>query len=257
MWEAFLATRGTGERNTLAEHYLPLVRYVASKMPSNSISSVELDDLVSYGTFGLLDAIGKFDPDKGVKFETYAITRIKGAIIDEIRSIDWVPRSIRAKAREIERAQVELEARLGRPPREEEMATHLQIPLPEMHVMLGQTTITMVNIEEGSDDPDRMSERDTLADAAADPEQQFLAGEVGEMLIDALLDLPERLKILMALTYVHDMTLAEIGRVLGVTESRVSQLQSRMLKALRESMSRELSMASPLACALTPTASAA
>lgn len=251
LWDRYFASKRSDAfdaeaRNALAEHYLPLVRYVASKMPSNSVACVERDDLISYGTFGLLDAIFKFDPTVGVKFETYAITRIRGSIIDEIRSQDWVPRSIRAKARDLDRAHTELETRHGRPPAPEEVAAHLGITIAEMHTMIGQTNAVLINLEEHTDD-DRLSERDLLTDRAADPADVFMAEEVSTMLIEALTQLPERLKTLLTLTYFYDLTLAQIGQVLGVTESRVSQLQSRMLQALRDTMSQDLSMASTAA----------
>lgn len=247
LWTQYLSCRSQENRNALVLHYSTLVRYVASKMPSNAISTVERDDLISYGTFGLLDAIAKFDPDKGVKFETYAITRIRGAIIDEIRSFDWVPRSVRAKAKEIERVYIELETKLGRPGTDAEVAGRLNITIAELHALKSQTSVSLTHMDEHTDDDERASVRDLLVDVSSNPEELYVSDEIAQMLSCGIGLLPHRLQVLLVLTYVHEMTLAQIGEVLGVTESRVSQLQSKMLVALRDAVSRELSMAATTA----------
>jgi len=222
----------TGEKklwDELVAAYIPLVRYVASRVSVGLPSTIEVGDLVSYGTFGLLDAIEKFDLERSVKFETYAITRIKGAIIDELRSLDWVPRSVRAKARAIERATQALEAQLARSPTPAEVAVQLAIPEADLRAQLMQISLGgMVALDEplSSDQGESATLGDTLPDYHAAAVDFWIDG-IREALAKALDDLPDRERVVLSLYYYEQLTLAEIGLVLGVTESRVCQIHTK------------------------------
>jgi RNA polymerase sigma factor for flagellar operon FliA len=207
---------------------------------------VEEVDLISYGLGGLISAIERFDPTREIKFETYAITRIRGAIIDELRNLDWVPRSVRARAREIERANMKLEARLQRAPTDEEMAEELGVELDEFQetlLQISNSTIVALdelwNVQEGTGDP--VTLLDTLPDRdALDPQQLVDQSELRDRIADAIAALPEREKLVVALYYYENLTLREIGEVLGVTESRVSQLHTKAVLRLRSKLQTEL-----------------
>ena len=201
--------------------------------------NIEQADLVSYGIFGLIDAIDKFDLERAIKFETYAISRIRGAIIDELRSIDWIPRSVRSKAREVERAYASLEAKLRRTPTEAEVAEELGIPLKDLHTIFSQVSyVNVVALDEligaGQERGDKLSLVDTLEDTRAeDPVNAFEAEETKHLLAKAINLLPEREKIVVTLYYYEGLTLAEIGQVLGVTESRICQMHTKAVLQLR------------------------
>ncbi len=217
----------------------PLVKYVAGRLSSGLPAHVEEADLISYGLEGLINAIDRFDLERQIKFETYAITRIKGAIIDALRQLDWVPRSVRARAREIERAHGKLEHRLQRTPTDEEMATELGITLEEFQESLlrisNSTVVALDELWSVSDSSgDQVSLLDTLHDPdAPDPEQLLASSELKDRLADAIAALPEREKLVVALYYYENLTLREIGEVLGVTESRVSQLHTKAVLRLK------------------------
>ena len=219
--------------------YSPLVKYVAGRTSSGLPAHVEESDLISYGLGGLISAIERFDPSREIKFETYAITRIRGAIIDELRTLDWVPRSVRARAREIERANMKLEARFQRAPTDEEMATELEIGVDDFQDSLLQiSNSTIVALDElwgGTDvGGDQVSLLDTLPDRAApDPQLLIDESELRERVSDAIAALPEREKLVIALYYYENLTLREIGEVLGVTESRISQLHTKAVLRLK------------------------
>jgi RNA polymerase sigma factor for flagellar operon FliA len=190
-----------------------------------------------------MDAIEKFDLDKGVKFETYAATRIRGSIFDEIRDLDWVPRTVRAKARDIERAEQELHASLGRPPEDAELATHLGITLLELWTVQTQTEAGRVDTYDASPyfDSGHLESAQIRMPVEADtPESLFDTAEVADLLADAIDLMPQRFKTILTLYYLQGMTLAQIGDVLGVTESRVCQLQSKLLQTLHASLSQGL-----------------
>lgn len=223
-------------RNELVLHYTTLVRYVASKVAANLPPTVDRDDLVSYGMFGLMDAIQKFDLDKGFKFETYAITRIKGAIIDELRGQDRVPRSVRAKARNLDRANSELESELGRQPDDAELSGRLGISIPELWTLQREAAVAPVVPLEEPESDDRPNVGDQLFDAASNPEDLYGTSEIVELLAAAISTMDERPKTILALYYVEELTLASIGEVLGVTESRVCQLQGQLLGSLTEAL---------------------
>ena len=237
-WAAFKGDDDVEAREKLILHYAPLVKYVASRVATGLPSSVEQSDLVSYGMFGLIDALGKFEPGRGNKFETYAIPRIKGAIIDELRAMDWVPRSIRFKAREIEKANADLEAMLKRQPTEKELAERLGISLRELHDVVSQISfVSVLALDEmvsvGADRGEQVSLIDTLADKGIDPTQGVESQETRGLLAAAINDLSEREKIVVTLYYFEGLTLAEIGEILGVTESRVCQIHTKAVGVLR------------------------
>jgi RNA polymerase sigma factor for flagellar operon FliA len=219
--------------------YSPLVKYVSGRMASGLPAHVEEADLISYGLVGLINAIERFELEREIKFETYAITRIKGAIIDELRSLDWVPRSVRARARAIERANAKLEARFLRAPTDEEMSRELEMSVDEFQEALLQiSNSTVAALDElwtvSDASGDQVSLLDTLQDPGApDPASVIDATELKDRVADAIARLPEREKLVVALYYYENLTLREIGEVLGVTESRVSQLHTKAVLRLR------------------------
>jgi RNA polymerase sigma factor FliA len=237
-WHDFKSDASPEAREKLILHYAPLVKYVASRVATGLPSSVEQADLVSYGMFGLIDALQKFEPGRGNKFETYAIPRIKGAIIDELRAMDWVPRSIRFKAREIEKAHQDLESMLKRQPSEREMAERLGVSLRELHDVVSQISfVSVLALDElvsvGTDRGEQVSLIDTLADRGIDPTSGVESQETRGLLAAAINGLSEREKIVVTLYYFEGLTLAEIGDILGVTESRVCQIHTKAVAGLR------------------------
>ena len=208
-------------------------------MSSGLPAHVEESDLISYGLIGLINAIERFDIEREIKFETYAITRVKGAIIDELRALDWVPRSVRARAREIERAHAKLEHRLHRTPTDEEMARELRMDVDEFQeALLKISNSAVVALDElwavSDASGDKVSLLDTLEDPdAPDPQQLLDKSELKDRLAEAIAALPEREKLVIALYYYENLTLREIGEVLGVTESRISQLHTKAVLRLK------------------------
>ncbi len=228
---------GRDARERLILHYSPLVKFVAGRVAAGLPQNIEQADLVSYGIFGLIDAIDKFDPARGFKFETYAISRIKGAIIDELRSIDWVPRSVRSKARSIERAYSKLENELLRTPQEGEVAAELGVTEGELAQTLSQISfVGLVALDELLSAGDRgggTTVGDTVADRVNDPVAAFEVDEMKHVLADAINRMPDRERLVLTLYYYEGLTLAEIGEVLGVTESRVCQIHTKAILQLR------------------------
>lgn len=235
LWDAYRDDPGRATRDRLILHYSPLVKYVAGRVAVGLPHNVEQADLVSYGIFGLIDAIEKFDPSRGFKFETYAISRIKGAILDELRSIDWVPRSVRAKGRAVERAFSKLEATLKRSPTEAELAAELDMTDAQLKAVLGQLSLTGVAAldEMLGDRGDATTLGDTIPDRADGPMALLERSELRSQLAEAIERMPEREKIVLTLYYFENLTLAQIGEVLGVTESRVSQIHTKAVLQLR------------------------
>ncbi|HET9719296.1 MAG TPA: RNA polymerase sigma factor WhiG [Solirubrobacteraceae bacterium] len=246
LWRRYKASGDERARERLVVAYAPLVKYVAGRMSSGLPAHVEESDLISYGLTGLISAIERFDLSREIKFETYAITRIRGAIIDELRTLDWVPRSVRARARDIERANMKLEAKLQRAPTDEEMAVELDMSTSEFQDALLQIShSTIVALDElwnvSDSSGDQVSLLDTLPDRdAPDPQALVDQGELRDRIADAIAALPEREKLVIALYYYENLTLREIGEVLGVTESRVSQLHPKAVLRLRSKLGSEL-----------------
>ncbi|MDA3936082.1 MAG: RNA polymerase sigma factor WhiG [Actinomycetota bacterium] len=238
LWALYKTEEDVDAREKLILNYSPLVKYVAGRLSSSLPQTVDTADLISYGVFGLIDAIEKFDLSRGFKFETYAIARIKGAIIDELRAMDWVPRSVRSRAREIESAYISLENKLKRVPKDAEVAQEMGITGKELARLLTKLSYTsVVSFEElwvGGDKDDRQSAIGSIADETAeDPVTVFESEEIKDILAGAIERLPEREKIVIALYYYEGLTLKEIGQVLGVTESRISQLHTKAVLRMR------------------------
>ncbi|HEX4345388.1 MAG TPA: RNA polymerase sigma factor WhiG [Solirubrobacteraceae bacterium] len=245
LWRRYKRDGDERARERLVVAYSPLVKYVSGRMASGLPAHVEEADLISYGLGGLISAIQRFELEREIKFETYAITRIKGAIIDELRSLDWVPRSVRARARAIERANTKLEHKLQRAPTDEEMARELEMTVGDFQDALLQiSNSTVAALDElwtvSDASGDQVSLLDTLQDPRAeDPAAAMDATDLKDRIADAIARLPEREKLVVALYYYENLTLREIGEVLGVTESRVSQLHTKAVLRLRGRMSDE------------------
>jgi RNA polymerase sigma factor FliA len=243
LWREYRKTQDRAIRDRLILTYAPLVKFVAGRLGSGLPAHVDENDLVSYGLLGLIGAIERYDPDRDVKFETYAITRIKGAIIDELRAMDWVPRSVRARAREIERAMSSLEAQLHRAPSDAEIAEKIGITEAELEDSLTDIARSSIAaLDEvwtiSSSGGDQVALIDTIEDTAGpEPQTALDETETREALAESIAALPEREKIVITLYYYEELTLREIGDVLGVTESRVSQLHTKAILRLRSRLS--------------------
>jgi len=239
-WERFKKKGDQQAREGLILHYSPLVKFVAGRLGVGLPRSVEQSDLISYGMFGLIDAIDKFDLEREIKFETYAVNRIRGAILDELRALDWVPRSVRARAREIQRSLDELEHRLKRSATEDELAEHMGLAVPTLQTQLGEIAgLGFVALDELLDPGERSSATigDLLSDARVGaPGESFEKQETRYFLSDAINRLPERERLVITLYYYEGLTLAEIGGVLGVTESRICQIHTKSVMSLRNRM---------------------
>lgn len=238
-WTRYKENALPADRDVLILNYSPLVKYVAGRVAAGLPSNIEQADLISYGIFGLIDAIDKYELERGIKFETYAISRIRGAIIDELRAIDWVPRSVRFKAREVEKAYTSLENKLKRPPSDHEVAGELGVSLDDLnHTYTQLTSVSLIALDElmsvDGERGDRLSLVETLEDTkAVGPVEAYESEEMKEILARAVNRLPEREKWVVTLYYYEAMTLAEIGKVLGVTESRVCQMHTKAVLAMR------------------------
>jgi RNA polymerase sigma factor FliA len=236
LWRRFGEEREQPLRDRLVLHYAPLVKYVAGRVGTGLPAHVDVADLIQSGIFGLVDAIEKFEPNRGLKFETYAMQRIRGAILDDLRAQDWVPRSVRGRAREVERALERLGARLRRTPSDGELAEELGLSLGELREVYLQLQLTsVVALDElAAAGRGSTSLADTLEDEAApDPAALLVDQDNRRQLAEAIAHLAERDRIVVTLYYFENLTLAEIGRVLGVTESRVCQLHTRAVLRLR------------------------
>jgi RNA polymerase sigma factor for flagellar operon FliA len=238
-WDEYKRTGSGAARDNLILHYSPLVKYVAGRVAVGLPANVEQADLISYGIFGLIDAIDKYDQSRGIKFETYAISRIRGAIIDELRAIDWVPRSVRFKAREVEKAYQNLENKLKRPPSDAEIAEEMGVTVDELTAIYTQlSTVSLVALDElmsgEGERGDKTSLVETLEDTRTEsPMEAFESEEMKSILAEAINRLPEREKVVVTLYYFEGLTLAQIGEVLGVTESRICQMHTKAVLALK------------------------
>ena len=231
LWTRYASDPAPELRNQLVLHYSPLVKYVAGRVRSGLPSSVESADLVSEGVIGLMDAIDKFDASRGLQFQTYAVPRIRGAIIDSVRAADWVPRSVRSQLRDVERAREDLHQRLSRAPSDDELCQELGLGLGELVRLRERPTgVTSADDEELA----------AINDLAPAVDEALEDDETRAALLEALRELPERDQIVIALYFFEGLMLSEIGQVLGVTESRVSQLRSRATGSLRASLAQVL-----------------
>ena len=238
LWKLYRRTRDRKIRDYFVRQYAPLVKYVAGKIALGMPQNVEFDDLVGFGVFGLFDAIDKFDPGKHVKFKTYAVTRIRGAIFDELRTIDWVPRSVRQKAREVEDVVRRLEASLGRAASDEEIASAMAMDLKEFQQTMlkisGTSMLSLHDIWYTGEDNDKISIAESIeSPGSLNPDTIVEKDEIKRVIVAAIKELPDKEKKVLVLYYYEDLTLKEIGEVLAVTESRVSQLHTKAIMRLR------------------------
>jgi RNA polymerase sigma factor FliA len=247
-WRLYKDENDQKARDQLILAYSPLVKYVAGRMSSGLPAHIEEADLVSYGLLGLIGALERFDLSRAIKFETYAISRIRGSIIDELRALDWVPRSVRSWARKVEACITRLENELKRAPTDEEIANGLGVGVEEFQDILNQISCaSVVALDEFWDAPnqgqDKINLIDTIEDAdAPDPSRAYRQQAVKEILANAIQRLPERERIVVGLYYYEGLTLKEIGEVLGVTESRVSQLHTKAILRLRGRIKEDLDL---------------
>jgi RNA polymerase sigma factor for flagellar operon FliA len=241
LWRRYKKANDSQAREKLIEQYIPLVKYVAGRLAMNLPSSVDVGDLESFGFFGLLDALEKYDAERNIKFETYATTRIRGAIIDGLRSLDWVPRSTRAKARLVESQIYELTNDLGRTPTNEEIATALGLTLDDYFALLselkGANLFSLDDAAAGEQGGEDLKVLDLVVDQGLLPDQRMIEKESVAELAAAIEQLSEREQLVLALYYHEDLTLKEIGHVLQVSESRVSQIHTKAIMTLRSKLS--------------------
>jgi RNA polymerase sigma factor for flagellar operon FliA len=231
LWSQYKATGDREARDQLIVLFTPLVRYVASRVSAGLPQSIQQNDPVSYGLFGLIDALDKFDVRRNTKFESYAIPRIRGAIIDALRSADWVPRSVRSKARAIEQAHSSLEVSLGRLPTDDEVASQLGVTASELQKIFGQISyVGIAALDEavsGWQDKDASTLGDTIADREREPLTEVEIEDMKRVLADTIGQLSQRERVVLTLYYYEGLTLAQVGQVLGVTESRVCQIHTK------------------------------
>ena len=239
LWTQYIEQGSRQAKDKILAEYTSLVKYTAQRIALNLPKSVELDDLIGSGVFGLIKAVETFDPGLGFKFETYATHKISGAILDELRAMDWVPRSVRQKSRTVQQAYAKLEQRLGRIPYDDEVANELGLSMSEFEELLSEVaTTTVISLDESL--PDRggdsksLSLIDTIEDSSGtNPLKELGQQEVKRILKETISDLPEKEKLVVALYHYEELTLREIGEVLGITESRVSQIHSKCMLKLR------------------------
>ncbi|MDJ0785842.1 MAG: FliA/WhiG family RNA polymerase sigma factor [Myxococcota bacterium] len=237
-------------REQIVLEHAPLIRYIVNRIAVRLPSHIDLDDLHNTGVIGLMDAIEKYDPGKNCKFKTYAEFRIKGAILDQLRSLDWVPRSVRQKSRKLERAYGEVEQRLGRSATEDEVADSLGLQLDKFHELLNQVRgISLVNLEEirggaGQDGDRSGSFADIIEDVHAEnPFASFKLAEMKGIIADTIGTLPEKERLVISLYYYEDLNMKEIGNILGITESRVCQIHTKSVLRLRSKLKNNLERA--------------
>ena len=225
-------------REEVIKKYSPMIKYVANRIAMRLPPHIEVDDLISVGVLGLMDAISKYDSSRGAKFKTYAEFRVRGAILDELRSMDWVPRSIRQKASQVDKVVVALQSKLSRQPEDEEVAKEMGLSLEQFHNTLNETkSIPIFSLEDlgiAKESGEQQSLLDCLAGKAdADPQTQIRLVELKEIIAKAIDALPEKERLMVSLYYYEELTMKEIGAVLDITESRVSQIHSKAVYRLR------------------------
>ena len=233
LWQAYGASKSPALKEQLILQYAPLVKHVAGRMRIHIGQHVEYDDLVGYGIFGLIDAIDKFDYEKGVKFETYASVRIRGAIVDHIRRMDWVPRTLRQKNKQIEQACRALESTLGREPTDEELAEKLSVPVDETREIRRKSSVSsLISLDDFLDQSYGVSPEALVSDSNDSPQSQTDLRERKQMLTDAIGKLSEKERLVVTLYYFEDLTLREISSIMKVSESRVSQIHTKAIGKL-------------------------
>lgn len=234
LWKEYMSTKNSEIRDKIILEYAPLVKIVAGRLSIYLGYNVEYDDLVGYGIFGLIDAIDKFDYDKGVKFETYASLRIRGAILDQIRKMDWIPRSLRQKQKKMEAAISKIETQYGRPAKDEEIASELGIETEELISWQGQAKITnIISIDEFVEAAGEKEVNAIKSNSYEQPESIALKNEIKQQLMDSLETLTDKERKVILLYYYEELTLKEISRILEVSESRVSQLHTKALQKMK------------------------
>jgi RNA polymerase sigma factor for flagellar operon FliA len=235
----------SGDKKVVIEKYAPLIRFIAQKIASRLPSSVELDDLISSGVIGLMDAIDKYDPNKENKFKTYAEFRIRGAILDELRSQDWVPRSVREKSKKVDKVFHHLERELGRQPQEREVAEELGISLDDYHLLMDEVkSVSVISLEDFSQIHNNIDHKNLYnfynQNKSNNPLNTLTMKDFKQVVIDAINSLPEKQKLVLSLYYYEELNLKEIGQVLSVTESRVSQLHTQAIVKLKLRLKKQL-----------------
>jgi RNA polymerase sigma factor for flagellar operon FliA len=246
IWQEYIETKAKSAKDKLLVEYAPVVKYTAQRMAISLPSSVDVNDLMSAGVMGLIKAVESFDPGRDVKFETYATHKIRGAILDELRALDWVPRSVRQKSRALQKAYSKLENDLGRMPYDDEVAAELGISIPEFEEMLSDVTpTTIISLEESRDDQSSDSKQLKIMDVIEDPQGTNPLKELGfeetkRILKESITALPEKEKLVIALYHYEELTLKEIGEVLNISESRVSQIHSKAIIKLRSRLIRRM-----------------
>ncbi|MDR1440179.1 MAG: FliA/WhiG family RNA polymerase sigma factor [Clostridiales bacterium] len=242
LWKQYAQTKDPAVRETLITENAYLIKYVAGRLNIYFTANLEYDDIVSFGVFGLIDAIDKFDPGKGVKFETYASLRIRGAIIDNIRELDWVPRSLRQKGKDLERALMELEIELGRPPSDEETAAKMGLSMKGFNKLLDDASIaTLISLDEAAEQNNELYDSQEFEDGSDSPAKQAEASELKELLASEIDKLSEKEKTVVSFYYYDELTLKEISEIMKVSESRISQLHTKAISKLRGKLAKQLS----------------
>lgn len=248
LWVQYKEDRQLVARDELIVHYAPLVKYVANRLAINLSTVVEVDELYSYGIEGLIDAIEKFDHKRNIKFETYANMRIRGSMIDGLRAMDWIPVSVRQKSKELERTYARLEAQLGRPASDQEICQALNISVDDFNNLLRETaTTTILSLDDFLDGDDSGDKKKRIIDMleddkSASAQDMVELSEVKELLAKSIGKLPEKERTVVYLYYYEGLTLKEIGAVLKLSESRISQLHTKAILRLRGGLSKKKSM---------------
>ena len=236
LWSKYRETHDPLIREKIILQYAPYVKYIAGRIAMGLPSNVEIEDLYGYGIFGLIDAIEKFEPDRKIQFKTYAQTRVRGAILDELRKLDWTPRSVRQKARQLEKSFVELENILGRPASDEEVAKHMGIATDELYEIYrdtrGSFVLSLDDLLYSEEDGVTVGDNVPASDNE-NPQNKIEQKEMKQLLVKAINTLAEREKLVLTLYYYEEMTLKEIGAILNVSDSRVSQLHTKAVLKLR------------------------
>ncbi len=232
-------------RGKIINEFAPLIKYIASRIAIRLPPHIDLNDLINAGVIGLIDAIEKFDAGKQIKFKTYAEFRIRGAILDELRSMDWVPRSVRQKARKVEDAYARLEYSLGRPASDDEVAKEMNVDMDTFHRLLSDTaSVSLLSLDDLGEDDSDLSKRNLLEFIIQDdkdwPSHKIRYAEVSTMVAKAIQSLPEKERMVISLYYYDELTMKEIGHVLKFTESRVSQIHTKAILRLRSKMQKIL-----------------